>query len=109
MDIHWYLNIPVPQAVCGTTFGEAAALFSDEERKDLEIKAAACNGDFNGWDFHGDFPDFNWILVDFNGYEWGFLICYEYFSWNWEPANHHSEYHHPFKMFKTPVDGYTEL
>eukprot|EP00435_Cladocopium_sp_Y103_P011327 s249_g2.t4 len=30
--------IPKFEAVCGTTFGEAAALFSDEERKDLEIK-----------------------------------------------------------------------
>ena len=73
MDVHSYLNIGVPQAVCGTTFGEAAALFSDEERKDLEIKAAAFNGDSNGW-FHevlspGTFPDFrlgfNVIFLDF--------------------------------------------
>lgn len=38
------------EAVCGTTFGEAAKLFSEAERKDLEIKAIPTGTGGRGWE-----------------------------------------------------------
>lgn len=50
---------PYTQAVCGTTFGEAAELFSDIQRKDLEIKVLRAWDPKCSWEYKFTFVPFN--------------------------------------------------